>query len=164
MRLTQLFDCFLWWRSWTSENGKFLVDICGSIQPKSQVGPRAQFTRNWPQSKVVLRQWGRLTNTKKLWWWRWRWQAKKLTTNKLISERALEDLCFELSSQDLSRLVLGQSIYKHDSSAELLVRGHPLCHPVNDGLLHDVAVFSDDVGSRKFTGSLVWNPDNYKEN
>ena len=89
------------------------------------------------------------------------WQTKQWwQAENLISERALEHLSFQLSSQDLSSLVLGQGFNEHDSGAELLVGGDPLCHPVDDGLLHDVAVFPDDVGSRKLAGSLIRHSNN----
>ena len=94
------------------------------------------------------------------------WQNKRQITNLnkirklLISERSLEDLGFELASQDLSSLVLGKGLDKHDPGPQLLVRGDSLCHPVDDGLLHHVSVLPDDVSSGKLAGSLVGNSDN----
>lgn len=67
---------------------------------------------------------------------------------------------FELSSENLSSLVLRQCLDEHDAGAQLLVRGHPLCHPVDDGLFADVSVLSDDVSPRKLAGSLIGNSDN----
>ena len=56
----------------------------------------------------------------------------------LVSEGSFEDLRLELPPEDLAGLVLGQRVHEHDAGLELLVRGHPLGHPVDDGLLEDV--------------------------
>ena len=69
-------------------------------------------------------------------------------------------MSFELSSQDLSSLVLGQGFNEHDPGPELLVGCDPLCHPVDDGLLTDVAIFADDIGSGKLAGALIWDSNN----
>ena len=77
----------------------------------------------------------------------------------LVTEGSLEDLHFELASEDLAGLVLGQGLDEHDAAAELLVRGDSLGDVVYDLLLLNTAVAAHDVGAGELAGALIGDAD-----